>query len=148
MIFYTLVLSKFKLLWQHVLTACPALFSIVALSFLRRLVCIIHTIFIIYILEWKLKTVDNSIEEAGRQCGRCWTDESLASCESEWPGVAHCLCPMVANVLTLHCTLHCTGTRQCTPVQRTPGKTMGCCPGGWWWHRPGHCSVGIWHSPG
>ena len=39
MIFYTLVLSKFKLLWQLVLTACPALFSIVALSFLRRLVC-------------------------------------------------------------------------------------------------------------
>ena len=53
----------------------------------------------------KLKTVDNSIEEAGRRCGRCWTDESLASCESECPGVAHCLCPMVANVLTLHCTL-------------------------------------------
>ena len=40
MIFYTLVLSKFKLLWQLVLTACPALFSIVALSFLRRLVCL------------------------------------------------------------------------------------------------------------
>ena len=39
MIFYTLVLSKFKLLWQLVLTACPALFSIVTLSFLRRLVC-------------------------------------------------------------------------------------------------------------
>ena len=39
MIFYTLVLSKFKLLWQLVLTACPALFSIVGLSFLRRLVC-------------------------------------------------------------------------------------------------------------
>ena len=36
MIFYTLVLPKFKLLRQLVLTACPALFSIVALSFLRR----------------------------------------------------------------------------------------------------------------
>ena len=33
------MLSKSKLLRQLVLTACPALFSIVALSFLRRLVC-------------------------------------------------------------------------------------------------------------